>query len=99
MRGVERKGCLLEGARALVLGSGGVGSAIAASLAAAGLAGLALFDASDAAAGALGERLRTYYPHLLIASAFAVPSIPSLSCIAELRRNPIFGRKSRVMRE
>jgi shikimate dehydrogenase len=34
VRGVQRKGCKLEGARALVSGSGGVGSAIAASLAA-----------------------------------------------------------------
>ena len=34
VRGVARKGCELEGARALVVGSGGVGSAIAASLAA-----------------------------------------------------------------
>ena len=36
VRGVERKGRQLAGARALVVGSGGVGSAIAASLAAAG---------------------------------------------------------------
>jgi shikimate dehydrogenase len=34
VRGVRRKGCRLEGARALVVGCGGVGSAIAASLAA-----------------------------------------------------------------
>jgi shikimate dehydrogenase len=74
VRGVERKGCLLEGARALVLGSGGVGSAIAASLAAAGLAGLALFDASDAAAGALGERLRTYYPQLVVTTGSKDPA-------------------------
>jgi len=74
VRGVERKGCLLKGARALVLGSGGVGSAIAASLAAAGLAGLALFDASDAAAGALGERLRTYYPQLVVTTGSKDPA-------------------------
>lgn len=74
VRGVERKGCLLEGARALVFGSGGVGSAIAASLAAAGLAGLALFDASDAAAGALGERLRTYYPQLVVTTGSKDPA-------------------------
>ena len=40
VRGVERKGRPVAGARALVVGSGGVGSAIAASLAAAGLAGI-----------------------------------------------------------
>ena len=44
VRGVERKGRALEGARVLVSGTGGVGSAIAASLAAAGVAELALFD-------------------------------------------------------
>ena len=36
VRGVERKGTRIAGARALVVGCGGVGSAIAASLAAAG---------------------------------------------------------------
>lgn len=41
VRGVKRKGRTLEGARVLVVGSGGVGSAIAASLAAAGVAELA----------------------------------------------------------
>ena len=38
VRGVQRKGLVLKGASALVVGSGGVGSAIAASLAAAGVA-------------------------------------------------------------
>ena len=41
VRGVLRKGRLLAGARALVVGSGGVGSAIVASLAKAGVAELA----------------------------------------------------------
>src|SRR5262245_16385172 len=44
VRGVERKGFPLAGRRALVVGSGGVGSAIAASLAGAGVSGLGLFD-------------------------------------------------------
>ena len=48
VRGVERKGRPFEGTRVLVSGTGGVGSAIAASLAAAGAAELALFDVSDA---------------------------------------------------
>lgn len=64
VRGVERKSRRLAGARALVVGSGGVGSAIAASLAAAGIAGIGLFDANATAAEALGERLRQYYPKL-----------------------------------
>ncbi len=53
VRGVERKGRLFKGTRVLVSGTGGVGSAIAASIAAAGAAEMALFDASDASAQAL----------------------------------------------
>src|ERR1700687_227200 len=45
VRGIQRKGRVLEGARVLVVGSGGVGSAIVASLARAGVAEIALFDA------------------------------------------------------
>jgi shikimate dehydrogenase len=66
VRGVERKGKRLAGARALVVGSGGVGSAIAASLAAAGISAIGLFDASAASADALGDRLRQHYPALEI---------------------------------
>src|SRR5207249_11332333 len=44
VRGAQRKGRRLAGARALVAGCGGVGSAIAASLAAAGVAEIGLFD-------------------------------------------------------
>ena len=64
VRGVSRKGLVLAGARALVVGCGGVGSAIAASLAAAGVAQLALFDVQSASAEALAQRLRTEYPQL-----------------------------------
>ena len=67
VRGVLRKGLALQGARALVVGSGGVGSAIAASLAAAGVAGLGLFDVNADAAQGLGERLRQHYPALEVA--------------------------------
>ncbi len=66
VRGVQRKGLALTGARALVSGSGGVGSAIAASLAAAGVAELALFDHFPASAEALAERLRAHYPALVV---------------------------------
>ena len=66
VRGVLRKGLTLQGARALVVGSGGVGSAIAASLAGAGLAEIGLFDVNTASAEALGERLRTHYPALRV---------------------------------
>ena len=64
VRGVLRKGLSLQGARALVVGSGGVGSAIAASLAGAGVAGLGLFDVHAPSAHGLGERLRQHYPAL-----------------------------------
>jgi len=66
VRGVMRKGKALAGARALVVGAGGVGSAIAASLAATGLSAIGLFDASGTAADALGGRLRQHYPNLAV---------------------------------
>jgi shikimate dehydrogenase len=50
----------------LVVGSGGVGSAIVASLAKAGVAELALFDAYTATMNDLASRLRAYYPALTI---------------------------------
>ncbi|MDB5843263.1 MAG: shikimate dehydrogenase [Polaromonas sp.] len=64
VRGVQRKGLKLVGARALVVGSGGVGSAIAASLAAAGVSALSLFDVHGPSAQGLSERLRQNYPAL-----------------------------------
>jgi shikimate dehydrogenase len=67
VRGVRRKGRVLEGARAMVAGCGGVGSAIVASLAKAGVAQIALFDAHAATVNSLAERLRVYYPALKIA--------------------------------
>jgi shikimate dehydrogenase len=66
VRGILRKGRALAGARVLVVGSGGVGSAIVASMAKAGVAELALFDAHTASMNALAERLRTHYPALKI---------------------------------
>ncbi len=66
VRGVARKGRRIAGASALVIGAGGVGSAIAASLAAAGVASMGLFDAAPASAEALGQRLQQHYPALRI---------------------------------
>ncbi|AQV98490.1 shikimate dehydrogenase [Cupriavidus necator] len=68
VRGIVRKGCRPEGARAIVSGSGGVGSAIAASLAEAGVAELALFDAREGAARALARRLAEHYPALRVST-------------------------------
>ena len=64
VRGMARHGRTASGARALVVGCGGVGSAIAASLAAAGLGRLGLFDADPMAADRLKARLTTHYPAL-----------------------------------
>jgi shikimate dehydrogenase len=64
VRGVERKGFVLEGARCLVVGTGGVGSAIAAALAAAGAGHLMLYDQQADHARALEARLAQHYPRL-----------------------------------
>jgi shikimate dehydrogenase len=74
VRGIERKGRNLKGARALVVGAGGVGSAIAASLAAAGVSAIGIFDASAASADALGDRLREHYPKLAVTTGSKDPA-------------------------
>lgn len=66
VRGMQRKGFAAAGASVLVVGSGGVGSAIAASLAAAGVARMALFDTRPEVTEALAARLRQHYPALAI---------------------------------
>ncbi|MEP6558741.1 MAG: ThiF family adenylyltransferase [Burkholderiales bacterium] len=66
VRGIRRKGFELQDASALVIGCGGVGSAIAASLAAAGVASLGLFDVRAELAVALGARLLVHYPSLIV---------------------------------
>jgi len=74
VRGVLRKGFKMQGARVLVAGAGGVGSAIAASLAAAGVAAISLFDVSAVAAEALAGRLRAHYPALQVATGSNDPA-------------------------
>jgi shikimate dehydrogenase len=70
VRGVLRKGRKLGGARVLVAGNGGVGSAIAASFAKAGakagIGEIALFDAHAPAMNALAGRIRASYPDLKV---------------------------------
>lgn len=68
VRGLQRKGFDLSGKRGLVAGCGGVGSAIAASLAAAGLAELVLFDTHTASAHSLAQRLADNYPALRVSA-------------------------------
>jgi shikimate dehydrogenase len=74
VRGVERKGRRIAGSRVLVAGCGGVGSAIAASLAAAGADAIGLFDARDAAAQALRDRLLQHYPKLEVRTGSKDPA-------------------------
>lgn len=74
VRGVERKGLNLEGKRVLVSGNGGVGSAIAASLAAAGVAEMALFDHFKASSEELAARLREHYPRLRVSTGSNDPA-------------------------
>jgi shikimate dehydrogenase len=64
VRGVQRKGVDLTGQRVLVVGTGGVGCAIAASLAGAGIAAIGLFDVHTASCQALAKRLKDHYPQI-----------------------------------
>ncbi len=66
-RGVARKGFDVSGKRALVVGNGGVGSPIAASLVADGLAEIGLFDPNIASSEALAGRLAEHYPDTKVA--------------------------------
>lgn len=66
VRGVAGKGLRLQGARVLVVGCGGVGSAIAASLAGAGIAEITLHDVSPTSVDALAGRLKQQYPQLKV---------------------------------
>jgi shikimate dehydrogenase len=66
VRGMLRKGFDPSGRRALVVGNGGVGSPIAASLAGLGLAGIGLFDPDPAASEALARRIGVHYPNVKV---------------------------------
>jgi shikimate dehydrogenase len=57
VRGLRRAGQRLEGRRALILGAGGVGAAIASSLAGADVAAIGVADLDPARAAALARRL------------------------------------------
>ena len=74
VRGVQRKGLSLQGRRALVVGTGGVGSAIAASLAAAGVGAISLFDVDAGPCQALAERLRQHHPHIGVSTGSNDPA-------------------------
>ena len=66
-RGVARKGFKTRGSRILIVGTGGVGSPIAASLAADGAASISLSDVNVSAAEGLAARLKQHYPDMAVA--------------------------------
>ena len=74
VRGVVRKGFDCAGRKVLVVGNGGVGSPIAASLAAAGVGAMSLFDPNAAASDALAARLREAYPQLEVTTGSKDPA-------------------------
>jgi shikimate dehydrogenase len=74
VRGLKRRGAGVTGKQALVIGAGGVGSAIAASLAAAGAAKIELYDVNVAAGQALADRLARYYPGLRVSTGSNDPA-------------------------
>ena len=65
-RAARHKGFDFAGADCLVVGAGGVGSAIAAAIAAERPGSIALFDIREGTARALAARLRRHYPGLRI---------------------------------
>jgi shikimate dehydrogenase len=74
VRGLARNGRKALGASVLVAGCGGVGSAIAASLAKAGVAKLGLFDAFAASMNGLAGRLRAHYQRLEVVTGSNDPT-------------------------
>jgi shikimate dehydrogenase len=58
----------------LVVGAGGVGSAIAASFAAAGAGAIGLFDVNAETARGLSDRLRAHFPHLEVCTGSNDPA-------------------------
>ena len=74
VRGVLRKGRAVSGASALVVGCGGVGSAISASLAQAGLQRLRLYDVRGDVMEGLAAGMRRHYPQLELELESADPT-------------------------
>lgn len=66
LRAYKRNGLKPAGKRVLVVGTGGVGSAIAASFAGADVGSIGLFDIRSDSAEALAQRLHAHYPKIEI---------------------------------
>jgi len=74
VRGLSRKGRQIAGSSVFVAGCGGVGSAIAASLAKAGVSRLGLHDVFAPAMNGLLGRLKAHYPGLEVTTGSADPA-------------------------
>lgn len=74
LRGARARGCRVAGASAIIAGAGGVGSAIAAALAGAGLARLAIHDTRAETAAALAASLRAHHPALTVETGTSDPA-------------------------
>lgn len=77
VRGMLGKGRSAKGASALVVGAGGVGSAIAAALAAHGISRLALHDTRPGIAERVAESIGTHYPSVALSNSMASGSVTS----------------------
>lgn len=73
-RGLARKGFAFADAKCLVVGSGGVGSAIAASLAAENVGAIRVFDTNTVSSDGLAARLSTHYPALDVSTCSNDPA-------------------------
>lgn len=68
VNGAINKGCHFAGKSALVVGAGGVGSAIAASIATTGVAKLGVYDARAESSEGLAGRIAEHYPNIELAT-------------------------------
>jgi shikimate dehydrogenase len=74
VRGVLKKGRKVMGSSVFVTGCGGVGSAIAASLAKAGVSRLGLYDASEHSMNGLAGRIKAHYSAIEVTTGSVDPA-------------------------
>lgn len=74
VRGILRKGLVLQGKSALVVGTGGVGSAIVASLAGCGIGALGLYDLDPVKASQLADRIGAHFPKVQVSTGTNDPA-------------------------
>jgi shikimate dehydrogenase len=74
VRGLQRKARPTAGASLFIAGCGGAGSAIAASMAKAGVSRVGLYDVSSRAMNALATRLKSHFPDLEVTTDSADPA-------------------------